>query len=48
MSEYTYGLIAEMCEDKPDRYTEMVKSLIDKADMYASKVGGDIVSRQVI
>lgn len=26
----------------------MVKSLIDKADIYASKVGGDIVSRQVI
>ena len=31
-----------MCEDKPARYTQMVKSLIDKADMYASKVGGDI------
>ena len=48
MRKITEEIILKMCEDKPDRYTNMVIGAVTVADGYAKKNGGSIVSRQVI
>lgn len=45
---YAYDRVQKMTEGKPERYRQMVHDLIFKADGYAGKAGGAIVSRQVI
>ena len=41
-------LIDTMCVNKPERYKQMVTTMVEKADSYAKKAGGDLVSRQAI
>jgi len=48
MTKHTQEIIDTMCEDKPQRYKQMVVDAVDKADSYMNMAGGSLVSRQVI
>ena len=48
MRTETMDMIMQMCVDKPTRYVAMVIEKVERADGYAKKAGGNIVSRQVI
>jgi len=42
------NVVETMCKGKPERFIQMVKARVDRANKYTALAGGEVVSRQII